>query len=316
MTSSGNLDYPLGEGAEFDKIRRIWQELGDRAVGGGDDCAFLPIGTSLVAVGTDLALEDVHFRVGWLSPREIGWRSTVAALSDLAAVAAEPAGVLVSLGVSKDWRDDMIADVMNGVGDAVRSAGTRLLGGDLVQSAKLAIDVVVLGTVDTPLRRSGGRAGDALWVTGLLGGPATALAAWQQRSEPERTARERFAAPTPRLAEARWLKQHGARAMLDVSDGLVQDAGHLAAASGVRCVIETESVPVHPSVTDNANALVSGEEYELLFALPPDADPAMEGFTESFGIPLTKIGRLEAGSGVQVLRLAAPVEVPTGFRHF
>ncbi len=313
--SPDNLESLLGDGAEFDKIRRIWRTLGDAAVGGGDDCAFLPVGEQLVAIGTDLALEDVHFRVGWLSPREIGWRSTVASLSDLAAVAANPGGVLVSLGVSEDWPDDMVAELMGGVGDAVSAAGARFLGGDLVRSDALTIDVVVLGTVDEPLLRSGAKVGDGLWVTGLLGGPATALAAWADRREPERTARERFAAPVPRLSESRWLKERGARAMIDVSDGLIADAKHLAAASGVKCVIESESVPVHRSA-DHATALVSGEEYELLFALPPDHESRMDDFRNTFDLPLSRIGRIEKGSGVELLQLAIPIELPKGFRHF
>jgi thiamine-monophosphate kinase len=306
----------LGEGAEFDKIRHIWRRLGSRAVGGGDDCAFVPAGEGLVAIGTDLAIEGVHFRVGWLAPHEIGWRATVASLSDLAAVAAVPVGVLVSLGVSPEWPDEMVAELMDGVGEAVRAAGTTVVGGDLVRSDRLVIDVVATGRVTDPVLRSGANVGDGLWVSGGLGGPAVALAAWERNQEPERTARARFAAPEPRLQEARWLKERGARAMIDVSDGLVADAGHLAAASGVRCVIETEWVPVHASVTDKTTALVSGEEYELLCALPQGAEVAVSGFADAFGVPLTRIGRVEEGSGVEVLRLAVPIEIPTGFRHF
>jgi thiamine-monophosphate kinase len=105
--------------------------------------------------------------------------------------------------------------------------------------------------------------------------------------------------------------------MLDVSDGLAADAGHLAAASAVRCVIDSDRVPVHPAAETPGRALVSGEEYELLVALPGDATAALgREFESRFGVPLTRVGSIESGSGVEVVREGKAIDVPAGFRHF
>ncbi|MFQ5705464.1 MAG: thiamine-phosphate kinase [Gemmatimonadales bacterium] len=307
---------PLAEGSEFDKIRRIWRALGDRAVAGGDDCAIVQLGSERLAVSTDMAIEGVHFQLGWIQPHEVGWRVGAAALSDLAAVAASPIGLLASLGVSAEWPDDFVAELTGGIGEVAGAVEAKVWGGDLVTSEKLVIDVVALGSVSEPIMRSGASVGDTLWVTGRLGAPLAALTAWQGRNEPDRMARERFARPMPRVKEARWLDEHGACAMIDLSDGLVADAGQLAAASGVRCVIEAGQVPVHPAA-DPTMALAGGEEYELLVAMPRDfgTDHAAE-FSEGFDLSLERVGEVAAGSGVQLLRDGLQIEPPVGYRHF
>jgi thiamine-monophosphate kinase len=156
-----------------------------------------------------------------------------------------------------------------------------------------------------------------LWLTGRLGGPFAALAAWNAGSEPDASARERFVRPVPRLEEAKWLRDHGARALIDVSDGIVPDAGHLAAASGVGWTIEVDAVPLHPAAEVPEMALAGGEEYELLAALPPglsDADAA--AFESRFGIPLTRVGRADQAEGVRLVREGKRVWMPETYRHF
>src|SRR2546428_404664 len=156
---------------------------------------------------------------------------------------------------------------MAGVGAAARSVGASVLGGDLVRSPRYLVDVCVLGVAQRPVRRSGARPGDGLWVTGRLGGAGLALAALQRGGGPRlpRPLFRRFARPAPRIAAGRWLARRGARALIDISDGLAGDAGQLAAASGVRAEIALEWLPCWPGVTPRAAAL-SGEEYELLAA--------------------------------------------------
>jgi thiamine-monophosphate kinase len=309
----------LGPGTEFDRIRRFWRVLGERAAPSGDDCAVLEVGGERIAITTDMSVEDVHFRIGWLRPHEVGRRAAASALSDLAAMAAAPLGVLVSLGVSPEWPDDFVADVMAGVGDAAGAVGATVLGGDLVRSERLVLDVTALGRAPSPVWRSGARVGDGLWVTGRLGGPAAAIEAWQAGREPEASARERFAFPTPRIAEAMWLRDRGARAMIDVSDGLAADAGHIAAASAVRCAVEAERVPVHAAAAAGRDvlALIGGEEYELLVAMPSDSPPELSlEFEQRFDLLLTRIGRIEEGQGVSVTSEGQSIDLPTGFRHF
>jgi thiamine-monophosphate kinase len=287
-------------------------------VGAGDDCAFVTIGAERLALSCDLAIEGTHFRAGWLSPEELGWRCTAAALSDLAAVAARPLGLLTSVAVPAEWPEEHFADLMAGVGAAASSVGAVVWGGDLVRGERVAVDLMVVGRLEgEPVRRSGARAGDELWVTGMLGGPFCAVAAWHAGSEPEESARARFARPVPRIAEALWLKTQGARAMIDLSDGLVADAGHLGAASGAGVVIDPDLVPLHPAAEVADQALVSGEEYELLLALPAGTGaPLVEPFRAAFNLPLTRVGVVEQGSGVQLRRRGGPVRMPQLFAHF
>jgi thiamine-monophosphate kinase len=312
----------LGAGGEFDRLRAIFARLGARGRGLGDDTALLDLGGRTLAVSIDLSLEGVHFRTAWLAWQEIGWRAAAAALSDLAAEGAQPIGVLVSLGLPRVRRGrgaarrDPGAELMAGVGAAARSVGAGVLGGDLVRSPRYLVDVCVLGLAARPVRRSGARAGDGVWVTGRLGGAGLALAALRAGRRLTPALRRRFARPVPRIAAGRWLARHGAHAMIDLSDGLAGDAGHLAAASGVRVEIALEDVPCWPGATPRA-ALVSGEEYELLVALPRRFDARLaRAFRRATGVALTRIGRCAAGAGVHLSRGGRPVATPPGFDHF
>jgi len=320
----------LGPGGEFDRLRAIFVALGTAGRDLGDDCALLSIGGRTLAISIDLSLEGVHFRTDWLALREIGWRATAAALSDLAAEGATPLGVLVSLGVPgnpkglPDGRRQRRAgnaspavQIMAGVGAAARSVGASVLGGDLVRSPRYLVDVCVLGVARRPVRRSGARPGDGLWVTGRLGGAGLALTALRAgRGGLAPALRRRFARPTPRIAAGRWLARRGARAMVDISDGLAGDAGHLAAASGVGVSIELERVPCWPGVMP-LEAVRSGEEYELLVAMPRRFGTASaRAFGRATGLPLTRIGACAAGRGVRVTYDGRPITPPPGFDHF
>jgi thiamine-monophosphate kinase len=160
-----------------------------------------------------------------------------------------------------------------------------------------AVPTAVLATRARPPVRSGGRAGDMLYVTGTLGGPGAALDALLRGATPRDVERARFAAPRPRIAEGLWLAEHGARAAIDISDGLAADAGHLAAASGARVVLDLASLPCIDGIAPE-RAASSGEEYELLVAFAPDVRPDARAFREQFGIPLSAVGHVTEGSGV------------------
>lgn len=306
---------PLGPGAEFDAIRRLLTVWRERAEGIGDDAATLALtpGAQLVA-SVDATLEGVHFRAGWLEPEEIGWRATAAALSDLAAMAARPVGVLVALTLPPAWRD-ALDHLAEGIGAACASVGAPIVGGNMSSAERLSLTLTVLGEAEHPLHRRGARVGDALYVTGTLGGPAAALAAWTSGRAPAPAHRARFARPLPRIAEARWLARDGvATSAIDISDGLVADAGHLATASGVRLAIDAMRVPLASGVA-RALALASGEEYELLVTAPPGLD--VREFTRQFGIPLTRIGEVVAGRpGVALRGDDASVANTAGHDHF
>jgi thiamine-monophosphate kinase len=307
-------DEALGPGVEFDLIRQLRDRWGPLAAGLGDDAAILalPRGEQMV-VSTDASLETVHFRRDWLSLHEIGYRAVTAALSDLAAMAAAPIGVLVSLELSPDTRDG-IYEIADGIGDAVQAAGTRVVGGNLTRGDRLGITTTVVGSAFSPLTRAGARAGDLLYATGALGGPAAALRALAASATLTTALRERFVRPSARLLAARWLASHGASACIDISDGLASDAAHLAAASGVALEIEVEQVPVFAGASVN-DALSGGEEFELLVTAP---GPVAEAeFAERFGIPLTAIGKVvEDDAGVRLTRAGKRVAAPAGYDHF
>jgi thiamine-monophosphate kinase len=317
----------LGPGREFDLIRVLTEGLvpGPGVVEGpGDDAAVLEGGW---VVTCDLSIEGVHLRRDWLDAGEMGGRAVRAALSDIAAMAAEPVAVLLALaGSPADHQSGFLAAVGRGAREAVEAFGATLAGGDVTRSpGPLVIDVTALGRTAEPCLRRGARPGDELWVTGALGGAAAAVRLLEEGRPLDDTLRERLARPVPRLAEARRLGGTGRlRALLDLSDGLAGDAGHLAAASGVALELDPSTVPVDPAAAralgDRAAfelALHGGEDYELLFAADP-AFAAEAGRLEAeMALPLTRVGRALAGRGVWLVSASGERrEAGGGWDHF
>jgi thiamine-monophosphate kinase len=307
----------LGAGREFDVIRDLVRRWGSAAQGIGDDAAILdvPAGNRLVA-STDASVENVHFRREWLSPSEIGFRAATAALSDLAAMAAKPIAMLVALAVPERWRAQLGA-IAEGIGDASRSFSAPITGGNLTTGTELSITVTVLGYAPQPLTRNSARPGDSVYVTGTLGSPGRALQALESGSAPSAADRERFVRPSARIREALWLAAHGATAAIDISDGLLSDVGHLAAASGVDICVELDAVPVVRDASP-LDAAKSGEEYEV--AVTAHARFDEHAFAREFGIPLTRIGIVAAPSeSAPKARLRSHgrfVDLPMGHDHF
>lgn len=321
-SATGSLETALGPGREFDLIRAVAQALGDRGEGLGGDCALVELDGATVAVSTDTSVEDVHFRRSWLTPEEIGWRAAAAALSDLAAVAARPVGLVAAVTVPAR-EPPLVVELMRGVGAAAASVGAKVLGGDLTHGPGISLTITVLGTGRRFLRRSGGRSGDRLWVTGALGGARAALVAWESGQMPRPEWVTAFASPRPRVAAARWLLEEGARALIDVSDGLASDAAHLAAASQVAVEVDLDRLPMASGLAAVAGsdlpavfAARGGEDYELLAMLPEEfgaADAAR--LEEACGVALTPIGRVTSGNGLTLLAGGAPVTL-SGYDHF
>jgi thiamine-monophosphate kinase len=230
-----------------------------------------------LVVTQDALVEGVHFRLDWMSWRDLGWRAAAVNLSDLAASGAEPAGLIVSLAAPGETNLDDVLELYEGIAET----GVPVLGGDTTRSGLLMLSVTAVGRSERVPGRSGARPGDLLVVTGMLG---AAGAAFRNGG---------YLRPPLRLEEGRRLARV-ATAMLDISDGLAQDAGHIAARSGVRCAIDLDLVPLADGAT--AEDLGFGEDFELLAATP---DPL--GFTV--------IGRCEEGEGVAGLE-------PGGWEHF
>jgi thiamine-monophosphate kinase len=317
----------LGPGTEFDLIRNLVGEPGADArvlVGPGDDAAVLEEGW---VVTCDLSVEGVHFRRDWMSPEELGGRAMRAALSDLAAMAAEPVAVLLALGGAvADHRSGYLLAVGRGARQVAEALGGSLAGGDVTRSpGPLIIDVTALGRAAEPVLRRGARVGDDVWVTGALGGAAAAVALLNDGREPGPDLRRCLTHPEPRIEVARRLAATGVlHALLDLSDGLAGDAGHLAAASEVAVEVDATLVPVHAGAREAlhveralALALHGGEDYELLFAADPAFRAESEALAHELGLTLSRVGGVHEGSGVR-LRLAdgRVVEAGGGWDHF
>jgi thiamine-monophosphate kinase len=314
----------MGSGREFDSIRALLDVWGDLAAGIGDDAAILDsTSTEPLVVSTDACIEGVHFERSWIDARDVGVRAAAAALSDIAAMGARAESVLLAFIVPANWQG-ALAQVARGIGDVVRASGARIVGGNMSAGAHFSVTTTVIGRASAPVHRTGARPGDVLVVTGVLGGPAQAVQALRAGNTPGAWAFERFRAPRPRLAEAAWLAEAGAHAMIDISDGLLADAGHLVRASVVDALLDASLIPCGPDI-NREQALGSGEEYELLVALPSSsADDVCSRYERRFGTTITVIGDITHAlrQGAVTVRNATAektanrVEIPAGHDHF
>jgi thiamine-monophosphate kinase len=289
------------------------------AVGSGDDAAVtVPAGATVTSV--DALVEGVHFRRDAWPLASVGRKALGAALSDLAAMGAAPGEAYVLLGVPDDLDEDGCGELAAGLGDAAARHAVTVLGGDVTRSPVLVLGITVVGhapSADRLVLRSGARSGDVVAVTGELGGAAAGLTLLERPELAEGlpgdladALRQRQLEPEPRLDAGRALAGAGATAMIDLSDGLGGDAGHLAAASQVRVGVELALLPVQEGVgavaaatgaDSHELATTRGEDYELLVTLPPDRfDLAGDAVARS-GTALTRIGSVLEGDGV-VLR--------------
>jgi thiamine-monophosphate kinase len=307
---------------EFELIEAIRARL--RAAGAderaaGDDAAISVDDAGPRATSVDAAVEGVHFTIPPFDHRRAGAKALATALSDLAAMGARASEAYVQLGLPATVSEAQCLELADGLGAVAAEHGVAVSGGDLSRSPTLFIASTVIGTADREqdlVRRSGARPGDAVVVTGALGGAAAGLLLLERPGladavEPAvaDALRARQLEPRPRLAAGAALARSGVRAMIDVSDGVGADAGHLAKAGGVRIEIELGRIPVQEGVEVIAEAAgeaperlvaAGGEDYELLATLPPErVGGAAEALTE-VGISLTAIGSVVEGEGVLV----------------
>jgi thiamine-monophosphate kinase len=301
----------MSELALIERIAARARTRGGTELGIGDDAALLSVGGTAV-VTQDLLVEGVHFRRATTGARDLGHKALAVNLSDLAAMAAEPVAALVGLCVPPGGLgDDEVDDLYAGMEELAARHAITVAGGDVSSGPALVLAVTAVGRVAEevpPVLRSGGRPGDVLCVTGSLGASAAGLLILERPELADGLAagvadrlRAAHLRPEPRLAAGRALARSGARAMLDVSDGLALDALRLARASGARAVLEPEALPLADGVAEVASAAgrearrlaaSEGEDYELLAAIPPSA---LEAARREAPCPLTPVGRLEEG---------------------
>jgi thiamine-monophosphate kinase len=296
----------VGEFELLDRIRARLPQPGPHVrLGSGDDAAVtVPAGATATSV--DALIDGVHFRREWSSPEQIGAKALAVALSDLAAMGAEPGEAYVVLGIPTDLDEEGCLELLDGIVRVAEEAGTTLAGGDVTRAPALTLAMTVVGHARNAadlVTRSGAQPGDALVVTGELGGAAAGLLSLEADEErPDLIARQ--LEPKPRLAEGRALAKAGATAMIDLSDGLGGDAKHLARASGVGLRIDATALPLADGVTDLTLAVSGGEDYELLATIPPDRIDA---------IPATRIGAVVAGEGIEIRLPGGELLEPRGF---
>jgi len=288
-------------------------------LGIGDDCAIVrPLSESLeILATTDQLIENKHFQ--WTShpAGALGRKILARGMSDLAAMGASPAWFLLSLGLPEraapSWLEQFLDEMFDSIELFDPSGEFALAGGDLAAAERFTAHITACGVAPAgrALTRGGAAAGDRLYVSGRLGGSALGLAKILAGAVDETDpATDRHLRPTPRLALGLALRETGATAAIDLSDGLSSDAARLAAASGLQVRLEVESVPRFPGASLE-QALHGGEEYELLFAAPADLHLP----EELAGSPIACIGEFVEGSGVVDARDSSPI-APGGFDHF
>ncbi len=310
----------MGEFELLAKLRERLPAAGSRVrLGSGDDAAVTVPGGA-TATSVDAIVDGIHFRRERVELEAIGHKALATALSDLAAMGAEPGEAYVYLGLPPELGEDAALRLLDGMVALAERTATTLAGGDLTRAPALTLAVTVVGhaaQAEQFVTRGGARPGEALVLTGEIGGAAAGLLL-QERPElgaavPAETAallRRRQLEPWPRLGAGQALAGSGATAMIDLSDGLGADAGHLAAASGVGLRIEAAALPLAKGVAELALAAGreplelcgGGEDYELLAAIPADrldeASSALAAGTAEAA--LTRVGEAVAGDGVEL----------------
>jgi thiamine-monophosphate kinase len=322
----------LGEFGLIERIRKAAPQGRGVRAGIGDDAAWLECRGGALLVTTDLLIEGIHFDFRWTSFYALGYKTLAVNLSDIAAMGGVPDYLTLSLAVPGKYRAEDIEKFYRGLNALARKCGVSVVGGDTSAADRLFISPALVGHSDSrPVLRRGARAGDDLYVTGTLGDSALGLALLKKKIRKTRAsaaaaahAIRRHHFPTARLAAGALLgRTRLAQAMIDVSDGLVQDLGHICKASGVGAEIDESALPLSRGYRllcggDMGAALGGGEDYELLFAVRARDRSGIEKLSARLGVRLTRIGRCVRGSGVKVLDRSGRVRPPSlkGYDHF
>ena len=319
-----------GSSGEFEFIRKIQSMFASSPnviQSGGDDCAVLRVGNRIQVISTDAFVQDIHFNLDWASPHDVGWKAVAAALSDIAAMGAQPQFILTSLAAPKSWPNDDLMGMYEGIQEAASAFEAVVIGGDTTRSpAALMMDVTVIGeAVDGHyLLRKGAKAGDVLLMTGKPGRSRAGLLALENKIDAPDAIRAHHR-PVPRIEAGLWLaKSLYVNAMMDVSDGLAQDAGHLAQAAGLGVDLDSQKITEDDALRPVCEALdmsmseiifTGGEDYELAMAVAPEnVEAVIHGLEENFDLPVHAIGTFsDSFEGVRIDGVAVDGK---GYDHF
>ena len=315
-----------GEFGLIEPIKGLF-EVPAGVMGIGDDCAVIPMGQEDIVVTTDMLVEGVHFLCSDATPEQVGYKAAAVNLSDIAAMGASPVGAFLSLALPKEAQGEWAERMVDGLAEACRAYDVPLLGGDTTSSLRdICINVAVVGRVPhgADLLRGGAQVGDVVYVTGPLGdsgGGLKVILSGEARSDDAKHLVERHYHPSPRLAEGVALASlHAhAHAMMDISDGIASDLGHILKASGVGAEVELDVLPLSEELVGECSrrgwsateiAASAGEDFELLVTGSCDL-PSLVDF------PLYPIGRIVAGDHIVWLSQGREVAFDKqGYKHF
>lgn len=325
-----------GEFGMIKRIRRIIESESDEIVLGiGDDAAVVrPKSGSCLVLTTDAMVEGVHFDLRYTSFDALGWKALAVNLSDVAAVGGVPSYALVSLALPEAWTVEDIESFYRGLKRCGKAYDCKVIGGDTVRSiGKGFISISVIGYVNKNaiINRSGAQLGDLLCVTGRLGGVRAGFEALRgnRGGDAFRKSIRRFLKPLPKIAEAgKLIRELKISSMIDISDGLASDVGHLCEESGLGCILWEDAIPLHSDVkawvektgiSPTRFALTSGEEYELLFTVDPDRFERWINHNQKESrSPVTPIGEMiQKKRGIRIKRGGETVPFSEkGWDHF
>lgn len=317
MNTNAADDPTIGEIGEFALIDRVRVEIGDNRhilIGSGDDAAQVSTQDGTYLVSTDLLVEGRHFRRDWSSPYEIGRKAAACNLSDINAMGGVATALTLGFGAPASLRVSWALDMVRGFEEECAQVGAHIVGGDVTASDAIIIAVTALGDAVRPVRRSGALPGDTVAYAGQLGLAGAGFATLSRGFRSPKAVVDAHRIPRPPYAAGPQAANAGATAMTDISDGLLADLGHLAAASGVAIDLDSAAFVVPEAVTTVGEAL--GRD-ALSFVLTGGDDYALVAtFSSASALPAgwTRIGRVSDGSGITVDGSA--YDGDAGHQHF
>lgn len=306
----------MGEFGVIDLVTAGMTQPASTLLGPGDDAAVVSSPDGRVVVSVDMLVDGVHFRSDWATPEQIGRRAALASLSDIAAMGAVPTALVVAISAPAATPVDVLTGIAAGLQAVAAEVGAGVVGGDMTRSEQLTISVTVMGDLQgaAPVLRSGAKVGDNLAIAGRIGWAAAGLAVLSRGFRSPAVAVAAYRVPEPPLAAGIAAAAAGATSMIDVSDGLLADLGHISTASGVSIDVRTIALDVNPRLKEVASALgkdalawvlTGGDDHALVATFPAGT---------TLPAPWQVIGSVGAGSGVTVD--GRPYEGPTGWDHY